>query len=36
MVSAACPTRNRAPGGSFIWPKTMTVLPSTPAEIMSR
>ena len=31
MVSAACPTRNRAPGGSFIWPNTMMVLSSTPA-----
>ena len=26
MVSAVRPTRWRAPGGSFIWPKTITVL----------
>ena len=36
MVSAACPTRKRAPGGSFIWPKTSTVLSRTPAARMSR
>src|SRR5579864_4877767 len=23
IVSAACPTRKRLPGGSFIWPKTI-------------
>jgi len=26
MVSALSATRRRAPGGSFIWPKTITVL----------
>ena len=25
IVSAESPTRRRAPGGSFIWPKTITV-----------
>jgi len=25
IVSAAWPTRNRLPGGSFIWPKTITM-----------
>ncbi len=25
IVSADSPTRSRAPGGSFIWPKTMHV-----------
>ncbi len=36
MVRAACPTRKRAPGGSFIWPKTMMVLSRTPASAMAR
>ena len=35
IVSAACPTRNRLPGGSFIWPKTITMFGSTPASFMS-
>ena len=36
MVSAAWPTRKRAPGGSFIWPNTITMFGSTPAAFMSR
>jgi hypothetical protein len=36
IVSAARPTRNRLPGGSFIWPKTITMFGSTPASFMSR
>ncbi len=35
MVSAASPTRNRAPGGSFIWPNIITMCGSTPASFMS-
>ena len=35
MVSAVRPTRWRAPGGSFIWPKTMTVLSMTPDSVIS-
>jgi hypothetical protein len=30
MVTPVRPTRRRAPGGSFIWPKTITVLSMTP------
>ena len=36
IVSAAWPTRNRLPGGSFIWPKTITMFGNTPASFMSR
>ena len=36
MVSAAWPTRKRLPGGSFIWPKIITMLASTPACCISR
>jgi hypothetical protein len=36
MVSAAWPTRKRAPGGSFIWPNTITMLGNTPAAFISR
>ena len=35
MVSAVSPTRQRAPGGSFIWPNTSTVRASTPDSRMS-
>ena len=34
-VSAAWPTRNRLPGGSFIWPKTIAMWGSTPASRIS-
>ena len=30
MASAVSPARQRAPGGSFIWPKTSAVRLSTP------
>ena len=30
------PTRRRAPGGSFIWPKTSATLSSTPDSVISR
>ena len=33
MVSAVCPTRKRLPGSSFIWPKTITMLGSTPGRL---
>ena len=36
IVNAAWPTRNRLPGGSFIWPNTITMFGSTPASFMSR
>ena len=36
IVSAAWPTRKRAPGGSFIWPNTITMFGSTPASFISR
>ena len=35
IVRPVRPTRRRAPGGSFIWPKTMTVLSMTPDSIIS-
>ena len=35
IVSAAWPTRNRLPGGSFICPNTITMFGSTPASFMS-
>src|ERR1700722_12717732 len=35
IVSAAFPTRNRLPGGSFICPKIITMLGSRPASFMS-
>jgi hypothetical protein len=35
IVSAAWPTRKRAPGGSFIWPKTITMFFSTSAFFIS-
>ncbi len=35
MVSPVRPTRMRAPGGSFIWPKTMATLSSTPEFFIS-
>ncbi len=35
MVSAVRPTRWRAPGGSFIWPKTITVFGRTPDSVIS-
>ena len=34
IVSAAWPTRKRAPGGSFIWPKTITMFGNTPASFI--
>ena len=36
MVSPVRATRIRAPGGSFIWPKTRAVLLSTPESLISR
>ena len=36
IVSPASPTRNRAPGGSFIWPKTSAVFSMTPDSVISR
>ena len=36
MVSAVSATRRRAPGGSFIWPNTSTVLSMTPDSDISR
>jgi len=36
MVTPVSPTRRRAPGGSFIWPNTITVLAMTPDWFMSR
>ncbi len=35
IVSADRPTRRRAPGGSFIWPKTKAVLARTPDSVIS-
>ena len=35
MVTPVSPTRRRAPGGSFIWPKTITVLLMTPDSRIS-
>ena len=36
MVIPVSATRARAPGGSFIWPKTMATLGRTPASSISR
>ena len=36
IVRAVRPTRWRAPGGSFIWPKTKAVLAMTPDSVISR
>jgi hypothetical protein len=36
MVTPVRPTRRRAPGGSFIWPNTITVLAMTPDSVISR
>ena len=33
MVRAVWPTRKRLPGSSFIWPKTITMLGSTPGRL---
>ena len=35
IVRAVRPTRWRAPGGSFIWPKTKAVLAMTPDSVIS-
>ena len=35
MVRPVRPTRARAPGGSFIWPKTRAVCGKTPASCIS-
>ena len=35
MVSPESATRRRAPGGSFIWPKTSIVLSMTPDSFIS-
>ena len=35
MVRPASATRRRAPGGSFIWPKTSAVLSMTPDSFIS-
>ena len=35
IVRPVRPTRRRTPGGSFIWPKTSTVLSSTPDSSIS-
>src|SRR5918999_138652 len=35
IVRPESPTRMRAPGGSFIWPKTSTVLSITPDSVIS-
>src|SRR6266567_4189690 len=35
IVNPVSPTRARAPGGSFIWPKTSAVCGSTPASCIS-
>jgi hypothetical protein len=36
MVRPVSPIRARAPGGSFIWPKTSVVLSSTPESRISK
>ncbi len=36
IVTPDRPTRNRAPGGSFIWPYTSTVFASTPDSLIPR
>ena len=36
MVRPARPTRRRAPGGSFIWPKTSAVFSMTPDSVISQ
>ena len=36
MVTPVSPTRRRAPGGSFIWPNTITVFAMTPDSVISR
>ena len=36
IVSPDRATRKRAPGGSFIWPKTIIVLSITPDSCISR
>ena len=35
IVRPVSATRWRAPGGSFIWPKTITVLAMTPDSVIS-
>ena len=35
IVRPVRPTRRRAPGGSFIWPKTKAVLAMTPDSVIS-
>ncbi len=35
MVTPVSPTRSLAPGGSFIWPNTITVLSMTPDSFIS-
>ena len=35
IVSAASPTRKRAPGGSFICAKIITIFGSTPASFIA-
>ena len=36
IVTPVSPTRRRAPGGSFIWPNTITVFAMTPDSVISR
>src|SRR5207247_4704715 len=35
IVRPVRPTRRRAPGGSFIWPKTIDILSMTPDSLIS-